>query len=311
MQAAPEPSRMQFWQPSSTMQAAPAQSMTQFWQPSPTMQAAPGQSMTQFWQPGAQTSPTDLVPNYLATSASQVEAQRFVVPQPMMQPVQAPVLQPMAQPVQAPELLLATAGVPVQDMLKLHSTVEALSSRTKILEHQLGQAREAKNQLEQQAAEANARSQEAQTEVAIIAENLKKTGSAAELSVNAAKESTVKEHALVEKLTQDLEDSVKADAALKAQLHEAQTEEAKWKEKAADAKTNEDNMIRTYQAAVKQRDEAAEQASEVMALASEAAVAKEFVSTVPAQRQQTDQAIVADYFKDPPRRQSGFLSRHY
>jgi hypothetical protein len=222
-------------------------------------------------------------------------------PQPMAQPAQAPkLLLPGAARVQVQDLLklqsAGTAGVQVQDLLKLQSpgtaevqvqdllelqsSLETLKSRKQTLEHQLEQTQEAKHQFEQEAADANTRSEKAQRELAIIAEKTKKTESAAESSVNTARESIVKQHALVEKMMEDLEEGGKADADLKAQLHEAWTERAKWKETAADAQIDEAKVIRTFQATLKQRAESSEHASEVAALASEAASAKESTSII-------------------------------
>jgi hypothetical protein len=243
-------------------------------------------------------------------------------------------------------LNFGTASVAVGDFLKLANAMEQLKSQTRTLEAQLMQTREAELKAEQVAAAAQSRSEKAEKDVVSVTENSKKMTSLAEVSVDEAKKSIDKEQKLVENMRKELQDTVNSESSLKAELDDAKAQAAVWRGKAVRIQKSEDDMIRTFQAELKQRDTAAAQASEAAARASEAAVevaglrrslrggsrvadalygsASPYMQQQPsyypqmpvpaASYAQTDQATVADQFEEPPLRrpssdQYGFLSR--
>jgi hypothetical protein len=256
-----QPSLTQFQQlPDGGLQQIGQQpAMAQFRQPYPAMQSVTPQSMPNWgMQPSSMAASLSpgLVQSGLPTSASQVEALGSILPQPIAPPVQD----------QGAGLFLqGTASVAVQDFLKLANSMETFKGRAQTLEQQLAKA-------EQQLFSANMRSAKAEKDVAAMTDNSKKITSLAQVSVDEARKSLDKEQTLVDKMKKELDDTVKVDADLKAQLTEARSEAAAWKAKAANIQKSEEEMIRTFQAELRQRDTAAAQASEAAARASEAAV---------------------------------------
>jgi len=245
-----QPSLTQFQQlPDGGLQQIGQQpALAQFRQPYPAMQSVTPQSMPNWgMQPSSMAGSLSpgLVQSGLPTSASQVEALGSILPQSIAQPVQD----------QGAGLFLqGTASVAVQDFLKLANSMESFRGRTQTLEQQLAKA-------EQQLFSANMRSAKAEKDVAAMTDNSKKITSLAQVSVDEARRSLDKEQTLVDKMKKELDDTVKVDADLKAQLTEARSEAAAWKSKAANIQMSEEEMIRTFQAELRQTSEAAVRAS--------------------------------------------------